>query len=71
MAYRIPLFNLNFDGKEAQTAYDTIQSGWISTGPKCEELEKMFVDMFHVKYAVSTSNCHHRQLKKETGRTDR
>ena len=57
MAYRIPLFNLNFDGKEAQAAYDTIQSGWISTGPKCEELEKMFVDMFHVNYAVSTSNC--------------
>ena len=57
MAYKIPLFNLNFDGKEAQVAYDTIQSGWISTGPKCEELEKMFVDMFHVGYAVSMSNC--------------
>lgn len=57
MAYKIPLFNLNFDGKEAEAAYDTIQSGWISTGPKCEELEKMFVDMFHVNYAVSISNC--------------
>lgn len=57
MAYKIPLFNLNFDGKEAQAAYDTIQSGWISTGPKCVELEKMFVDMFHVNYAVSMSNC--------------
>ena len=57
MAYKIPLFNLNFDGKEAQAAYDTIQSGWISTGPKCEELEKMFVDMFRVDYAVSMSNC--------------
>lgn len=57
MAYKIPLFNLNFDGKEAQAAYDTIQSGWISTGPKCEELEKMFVDMFRVNYAVSMSNC--------------
>ena len=57
MAYKIPLFNLNFDGKEAQAAYDTIQSGWISTGPKCEELEKMFVDMFRVGYAVSMSNC--------------
>ena len=42
MAYKIPLFNLNFDGKEAQAAYDTIQSGWISTGPKCAELEQMF-----------------------------
>ena len=57
MAYKIPLFNLNFDGKEAQAAYDTIQSGWISTGPKCEELEKMFIEMFHVNYAVSISNC--------------
>ena len=57
MAYKIPLFNLNFDGREAQAAYDTIKSGWISTGPKCEELEKMFVDMFHVDYAVSMSNC--------------
>lgn len=57
MAYKIPLFNLNFDGKEAQAAYDTIQSGWISTGPKCEELENMFIEMFKVNYAVSMSNC--------------
>lgn len=57
MAYQIPLFNLNFDEREAQAAYDTIKSGWISTGPKNEQLEKMFVDMFHVNYAVSMSNC--------------
>lgn len=57
MAYKIPLFNLNFDGKEAQAAYDTILSGWISTGPKCAELEQMFIDMFQVEYAVSMSNC--------------
>ncbi len=57
MAYQIPLFNLNFDEREAQAAYDTIKSGWISTGPKCAELEQMFVDMFGVKYAVSMSNC--------------
>ena len=57
MTYQIPLFNLNFDEHEAQTAYDTIKSGWISTGPKCSELEQMFVDMFHVGYAVSVTNC--------------
>ena len=57
MAYKIPLFNLNFDEKEANAAAETIKSGWISTGPKCEELEKMFIDMFHVNYAVSISNC--------------
>lgn len=57
MAYKIPLFNLNFDEKEAQAAYDTIRSGWISTGPKNAELEQMFVDMWGAKYAVSMSNC--------------
>lgn len=57
MSYRIPLFNLNFDDREAQAAYDTIKSGWISTGPKNAELEQMFIDMFKVNYAVSMSNC--------------
>lgn len=57
MAYRIPLFNLNFDEREAQAAYDTIKSGWISTGPKNLTLEHMFSDMWGVKYAVSMSNC--------------
>ena len=57
MAYKIPLFNLNFDEREAQAAYDTIKSGSISTGPKNAELEQMFIDMWNVKYAVSMSNC--------------
>lgn len=57
MAYKIPLFNLNFDEREAQAAYDTIKSGWISTGPKNAELEQMFKDMWKVKYAVSMTNC--------------
>ena len=57
MAYKIPLFNLNFDEREAQAAYNTIKSGWISTGPKNAELEQIFKDMFNVEYAVSMSNC--------------
>lgn len=57
MAYWIPLFNLNFDEREAQAAYDTIKSGWISTGPKNAELEQKFKDMWNVKYAVSMTNC--------------
>ena len=57
MAYKIPLFNLNFDEREAQAAYDTIMSGWISTGPKNAELEGMFRDLWGVKHAVSMTNC--------------
>ena len=57
MAYNIPLFNLNFDDREAQAAYDTIRSGWISTGPKNAELEEMFAKLLGAKYAVSMTNC--------------
>ena len=57
MAYDIPLFNLNFDEREAKAAYDTIKGGWISTGPKCAELEEMFAKMLGAKYAVSVTNC--------------
>ncbi|MBP5374110.1 MAG: DegT/DnrJ/EryC1/StrS family aminotransferase [Bacteroidales bacterium] len=57
MAYTIPLFNLNFDEREARAAYDTIRSGWISTGPKNAELEQMFASMLGVKHAVSVTNC--------------
>ena len=32
MAYTIPLFDVNFDEKEAQAAYDTIKSKWESAG---------------------------------------
>ena len=57
MPYKIPLFNLNFDDREAQAAYDTIMSGWISTGPKNAELEETFAKMLGAKYAVSLTNC--------------
>ncbi len=57
MAYKIPLFDLNFDEAEAQAAYDVIKSGWISTGPKCLELEEQFAGMLEAKHAVSLANC--------------
>ena len=57
MEYNIPLFKLNFGEEEISAVTKTIRSKWISTGPKCEELEQLFVEMFNVKYAVSMSNC--------------
>ncbi|MDI3544635.1 MAG: hypothetical protein PWQ43_57 [Rikenellaceae bacterium] len=57
MEYKIPLFKLNYDEKEIEAVSETIRSQWISTGPKCEEFEKLFQDMLNVKYAVSLTNC--------------
>lgn len=57
MEYKIPLFKLNFGQEEIDAVTETIKSKWISTGPKCEELENQFVEMFNVKHAISLSNC--------------
>lgn len=57
MSYKIPLFKLNFGEEEIQAVTDTIRSEWISMGPKCTELENLFVEMFNVKHAISLSNC--------------
>lgn len=55
--YSIPLFDLNYDGKEAEAAYETIKSGWISTGPKCAELEERLKSMLGTRYAIAVTNC--------------
>lgn len=57
MEYAIPLFKLNFDEAEENAVLETIRSKWISIGPKCDEFEKLFAEMFSVKHAVSLSNC--------------
>jgi perosamine synthetase len=42
---------------EAQAAYDTILTGWVTQGPKVEEFEKKFALYTGAKYAVAVSNC--------------
>ncbi|GHT71866.1 hypothetical protein AGMMS50239_41200 [Bacteroidia bacterium] len=55
--YNIPLFELNFGEEEILAVSETIKSRWISTGPKCDELEKLFAKMLNVDYAISLDNC--------------
>ncbi len=55
--YNIPLFNLNFDEKEANNVLETIGSGWISMGLKCQEFEDRFASMLGCKHACSLTNC--------------
>ena len=35
----------------------TLRSEWISTGPQCEALEKLFASQLGANYAVTLSNC--------------
>ena len=53
----IPIAKPYLTEEEAQAAYDTILSGWITQGPRVEEFEKKFAAYTGAAYAVAVSNC--------------
>lgn len=57
MAYKIPLFDLNFDRAEEEAVINTLRSKWISTGPKTSELENKFAAMIGAGHALALTNC--------------
>ena len=53
----IPIAKPFLTKDEAQGAYDTILTGWVTQGPKVEEFEKKFCEYTGAKYAAAVSNC--------------
>ncbi len=53
----IPISKPFLSTEEAQSAYDTILTGWVTQGPRVEEFEHEFVKITGAKYAVAVSNC--------------
>lgn len=53
----IPIAKPYLTKEEAQAAYDTILTGWITQGPRVQEFEEKFASYVGSKYAVAVSNC--------------
>ena len=53
----IPIAKPYLTEEDAQAAYDTIMTGWITQGPKVQEFEEKFAVFTGAKYAVAVSNC--------------
>jgi perosamine synthetase len=53
----IPISKPFLTEDEAQAAYDTVLSGWVTQGPKVAEFEKKFASYVGSKYAVAVSSC--------------
>ncbi len=53
----IPIAKPYLTKKEANAAYDTILSGWITQGPRVAEFEQQFAEYTGAKFAVAVSNC--------------
>jgi dTDP-4-amino-4,6-dideoxygalactose transaminase len=53
----IPIAKPYLTEDEAQSAYDTVLSGWVTQGPRVEEFENKFCEYTGAKYAAAVSNC--------------
>lgn len=53
----IPIAKPYITEEDAQAAYDTILTGWITQGPKVQEFEEKFATYTGARYAVAVSNC--------------
>ncbi len=54
---KIPVAKPYLDKDDAQNAYDTILTGWVTQGPRVQEFEEKFAAYVGTKYAVALSNC--------------
>lgn len=54
---QIPIAKPFLNHEEAQSAYETILSGWVTQGPKVQEFEEKFAAYVGSKYAVAVSSC--------------
>lgn len=53
----IPLARPFFDSEEIKQVQETLDSGWVSQGPKVKEFEARVCEYLSVNYAVSVCNC--------------
>ncbi len=53
----IPIAKPYLGKEEAQLAYDTILSGWVTQGPRVEEFEGKFAAYTGAHFAIAVSNC--------------
>lgn len=52
----IPLFDLRLEQEDIEAVTDTLRSGWLTMGPRIEELERAFADHLGVRHAVAVSS---------------
>src|SRR5579883_3655339 len=43
--------------EEIQEVVDSLQRGWVTTGPKVKKFEQDFADYIGVKHAIALSSC--------------
>ncbi len=54
---QIPFFRVSISEDEVAEVVDSLQSGWITTGPKVKRFEAAFAEIIGVEHAVALNSC--------------
>jgi dTDP-4-amino-4,6-dideoxygalactose transaminase len=55
--WRVPLADVEIGEAEIAAVTDTYRSGWLSMGPRTEELESRFAEYTGARHAIAVTNC--------------
>lgn len=55
--WRVPLSELSFTEDEVESVVQTLRSGWWTSGPQVNALEREFESQFGIRHAIAVSNC--------------
>ncbi|HEY0777138.1 MAG TPA: DegT/DnrJ/EryC1/StrS family aminotransferase [Gemmatirosa sp.] len=53
----LPLFDLRLEDADLAAVAETLRSGWLTTGPRVEEFERVFAEHLGVRHALCVSSC--------------
>lgn len=53
----VPLFKMDIAAKTKKEVASTLDSTWLTTGPKVEKFEKMVTDYLGMKHSLAVSSC--------------
>jgi perosamine synthetase len=54
---RIPFYKPSLGQAEINEVLDTLQSGWLTTGPKTKQFEREFAEYMNQEHAVAVNSC--------------
>ena len=55
--WRVPVANVEVGETEIEAVVATYRSGWLSMGPRTEEMEALFAEYVGARHAIAVCNC--------------
>lgn len=53
----VPFYRPNIERAEIQEVVDTLEKGWLTTGPKTKQFESEFAQYLQKKHAIAVNSC--------------